>query len=61
MLTERRVKALRNDVAQRLFELEAAATEPAGDEGDDLPEERAERRNRLRVAVDVLTEVLHGD
>lgn len=58
MLTERKVKALRLEVAQRLFELEAQAGQPAQDEGDDLPEERAARRDRLRVAVDVLTTVL---
>lgn len=58
MLTERKVKALRLEIAKRLFELEAHAERPAGDEGDDLPEQRAARRDRLRVAVDVLTTVL---
>lgn len=60
MMSQMEVTALRNDIAQRLFELEAVVDEAAGDEGDDTPEERAERRNRLRMAVDTLTHVLRG-
>jgi hypothetical protein len=60
VLTERKVRALREDAAMALALLEARADIPAGDEGDDLPEVRAARRDRLRVAVDVLTSVLVG-
>lgn len=60
MMSEMEVTALRNDAAQRLFELEAESQRQTDDEGDDLPAVRAARRDRLRVAVDVLTHVLRG-
>lgn len=57
MLSEVVMIALRDDLARSLFVLEGAP--PPQDEGD-VPEERAVRSSRLRMAFDLLNHILRG-
>lgn len=55
MMSVMQVTALRDDIAEQIY----AIDHDAGDENES-PEARRGRRDRLQMAMDVLTHVLRG-